>query len=146
LQSINKQSLAYSSFFIALGMVAGIIMNVVKYRGAGQPVPWTDSVVLSSAALLVWLIAATIFEWLYKPAQQGRKVAYLTVASFVFLALVMAILVAGGSQHAVPRAGGQGAGVRGQGSGISLPNPDPRLPITGSSHLVSGSSATEAAP
>ncbi|MCI0360441.1 MAG: cytochrome c biogenesis protein CcsA [Planctomycetaceae bacterium] len=103
LQSINKQSLAWSSCFIALGLVAGIVMNVIKYRGAGQPVPWTDSVVLSSAALLVWLIAATIFEWVYKPAQQGRKVAYLTVASFIFLACVMAILVVGGSQHAAPR-------------------------------------------
>jgi hypothetical protein len=116
LQSINKQSLGYSSCFIALGLVAGIVMNVIKYRGAGQPVPWTDSVVLSSAALLVWLIVATIFEWVYKPAQQGRKVAYLTVASFVFLALVMAILFAGGSQHAAPRV--SGAEHRGQESGV----------------------------
>ena len=61
--------------------------------------PWTDSVVISSAVLLVWLLAATIFEWLYKPAQQGRKVAYLTVASFLFLALVMAMLLVGSSQH-----------------------------------------------
>jgi hypothetical protein len=104
LQTINKQSLAYSSCFIALGLVAGIVLNTIKFRGAGQPVPWTDSVVVSSAALLVWLIAATVFEWAYKPAQQGRKVAYLTVASFLFLALVMALLVLGGSQHAASRA------------------------------------------
>ena len=64
--------------------------------------PWTDSVVVSSAVLLVWLLAATLFEWLYKPAQQGRKVAYLTVASFVFLAFVIAVLFAGGSEHAKP--------------------------------------------
>ena len=49
------------------------------------------------------LLAATLFEWLYKPAQQGRKVAYLTVASFLFLALVMAMLLAGASKHAQPR-------------------------------------------
>ena len=49
-------------------------------------------------ACLAGLLAATAFEWLYKPAQQGRKVAYLTVASFVFLAIVMAMLV--GSRHA----------------------------------------------
>jgi hypothetical protein len=74
-------------------------------------VPWTDSVVLSSAVLLVWLLAATLFEWLYKPAQQGRKVAYLTVASFLFLALVVAMLLAGGSEHAQPR-GGEAASSR----------------------------------
>jgi hypothetical protein len=106
LQAVNKQSLVFSSCFIALGLVAGIILNTVKHQGAGPAVPWTDSVVLSSAVLLVWLLAATLFEWLYKPAQQGRKVAYLTVASFLFLALVMAMLLVGGSEHAQPRGAG----------------------------------------
>jgi hypothetical protein len=40
---------------------------------------------------------------LYKPAQQGRKVAYLTVASFVFLALVMALFVLGKTEHTAPQ-------------------------------------------
>jgi hypothetical protein len=104
LQAINKQSLIFSSCFIALGLFAGIIMNSVEARGARPSLPWTDSVVITSAVLLAWLLAATLFEWLYKPAQQGRKVAYLTVASFLFLALVMAMLLAGGSKHAQPRA------------------------------------------
>jgi len=99
LQSINRQALIYSSCFIALGLIAGIVLNAVERRSRGAGMPWTDSVVISSAILLVWLLAATLFEWLYKPAQQGRKVAYLTVASFLFLALVMAMLVVGGSQH-----------------------------------------------
>jgi hypothetical protein len=104
LQAINKQSLIFSSCFIALGLFAGIIMNSVEARGSRPSLPWTDSVVITSAVLLAWLLAATLFEWLYKPAQQGRKVAYLTVASFLFLALVMAMLLAGGSKHAQPRA------------------------------------------
>jgi len=103
LQAINKQSLIFSSCFIALGLFAGIIMNSVEARGSRPSLPWTDSVVITSAVLLAWLLAATLFEWLYKPAQQGRKVAYLTVASFLFLALVMAMLLAGGSKHAQPR-------------------------------------------
>ena len=104
LQAINKQSLVYSSCFIALGLIAGIVLNAVETSGRGPGVPWTDSVVISSAVLLVWLLAAAIFEWLYKPAQQGRKVAYLTVASFLFLALVMAMLLIGNSQHGRGRA------------------------------------------
>src|SRR3954451_9641156 len=86
LQAINKQSLIFSSCFIALGLFAGIIMNTVDARGTRPSLPWTDSVVITSAVLLAWLLAATLLEWLYKPAQQGRKVAYLTVASFLFLA------------------------------------------------------------
>jgi hypothetical protein len=115
LQLVNKQSLIWSSCFIALGLVAGIVLNTIKFQGQGTAVPWTDGVILGSAGLLVWLLAATIFEWTYKPAQQGHKVAYLTVASFVFLALVMLILLASGSQHAPAAAAGvQGGGVRGQ--------------------------------
>jgi hypothetical protein len=102
LQKVNRQSLAYSSIFIAAGLLAGIILNATKSAGPDAGVPWTDSVVIGSAALLVWLLAASIFEWLYKPAQQGRKVAYLTVASFVFLAMVMALLMIS-SDHASPR-------------------------------------------
>jgi hypothetical protein len=100
LQKINKQSLIYSSCFIALGLIAGIVLNAVKSKEGAAELPWTDSVVISSTFLLVWLLAATIFEWLYKPAQQGRKIAYLTVASFVFLAVVMAMVLGGSSQHA----------------------------------------------
>lgn len=103
LQSVNKQSLGYSSCFIALGLVAGIVLNTIKAQSTGEAVPWNDSVIVSSALLLVWLIAATIFEWVYKPAQQGRKVAYLTVASFIFLAIVMAMLVLGETEHATTR-------------------------------------------
>jgi hypothetical protein len=117
LQAVNKQSLLFSSCFIALGLVAGIILNLVQYRSAAAAVPWTDSVVLSSAVLLAWLLAATLFEWLYKPAQQGRKVAYLTVASFLFLALVMVMLLAGGSEHAQPRRGEAWSGSSGEGQG-----------------------------
>jgi len=99
LETVNKQSLVYSFFLILLGLGAGIVMNFIRTAGQGF-VPWTDPVVITSGLLLSWLMAATIFEWTYKPAQQGRKVAYLTVASFGFLAIVMIMLATGASQHA----------------------------------------------
>jgi hypothetical protein len=105
LQAVNRQSLVYSSAFIALGVIAGIVLNAVEARSrGGSALPWSDSIVISSAMLLAWLVTATVFEWLYKPAQQGRKVAYLTVASFVFLAVVLMMLLAGTSKHARPAA------------------------------------------
>jgi len=100
LQKANIRSLQYSTCLMAVGMLAGIVLNLVKQV---DPVPWTDSVVLSSGLLVIWLLVVSVFELLYKPAQQGRKVAYLTVASFIFLALVVAMLVSGQSQHARPR-------------------------------------------
>jgi hypothetical protein len=65
--------------------------------------PWTDPVVWTSGILFVWLIIVLLFEFLYKPAQQGRKVAYLTLASFVFLGLVVGMVLIGPSEHASPQ-------------------------------------------
>jgi hypothetical protein len=56
-------------------------------------------VVLSSSILFLWLLAVSLFESLYKPARAGKKVAYLTLASFVFLGLVLCLVVLG--QHGV---------------------------------------------
>ena len=48
LQSINRQALIYSSCFIALGLIAGIILNAVESRGRAPELPWNDTVVVSS--------------------------------------------------------------------------------------------------
>ena len=47
--------------------------------------------VWSSGLLLLWLAAAMVFNVVYRPARQGRKVAYLTLASAGFLLLVLAV-------------------------------------------------------
>jgi hypothetical protein len=99
LQTVNRQTLYVSAILVALGVFAGVVLNVIR-RG----IPWTDPLILSSGGLLTWLFAATLFELLYKPAQQGRKVAYLTIANFVFLAAVLWIVLSGSSQHATAMA------------------------------------------
>lgn len=106
LQSVNKQALGYSAFCVALGLVAGVVLNVI--RSGQSRVPWSDPVIVTSFLLLVWLLSASAFELVYKPAQQGRKVAYLTVASFIFLAVVMAMLLLGKTEHTGPQLDGSG--------------------------------------
>ena len=101
LQRINKFALYVSSGLLAVGLLSGIVLNVLKTAGQSGAVPWTDPVVISSGVLLVWLLASSIFEFAYRPAREGRKVAYLTLASFVFLAAVLGFVLFGSSQHAV---------------------------------------------
>ena len=48
-----------------------------------------DPVVQSSAAMLLWLFAAEAFRLVYPAARQGRKVAYLTLASFAFVVITV---------------------------------------------------------
>jgi hypothetical protein len=73
---------------LAVGLISGVVLNLIHRRQAGG-IAWTDPVVLSSGVLFLWLLAVVAFEWVYKPARAGHKVAYLTVASFVFLGLVL---------------------------------------------------------
>ena len=86
LEQCNRLSLFYATGLIAAGLVSGAIMNILQNHTG---IPWTNSVILSSGALLFWLIGVTIFEALYKPARRGQKIAYLTLASFVFLVMVL---------------------------------------------------------
>ncbi|MCG8585391.1 MAG: cytochrome c biogenesis protein CcsA [Pirellulales bacterium] len=99
LDAINNQSIVLSCIFMALGVLSGVVLNLVLAHRELSQIPWNDPLILSSAILLGWVVAATAFNALYKPARHGRKVAYLTVASFVFLVVVLAVLVLSDSEH-----------------------------------------------
>ena len=70
---------------LSIGFVSGLILNAINHRREVDALPWTDPVVWSSGLLLAWMLAAAVFSALYRPARQGRKIAYLTLASFMFL-------------------------------------------------------------
>jgi ABC-type uncharacterized transport system permease subunit len=103
LQQINRLSLYVSTCLLAAGLLAGIVLNLIRQASQSAAVPWSDPVVVTSGILLVWLVAASLFELFYKPARQGQKVAYLTVASFIFLGLVLGILRFSPSEHTGPK-------------------------------------------
>jgi hypothetical protein len=90
LEHVNSRALGVSAVLIALGFISGIVMSVAKHRNEPAYQLWTDPVVLSLAAMLAWLVGAEIFRLIYPAARRGRKVAYLTLASFVFLVIALA--------------------------------------------------------
>jgi hypothetical protein len=100
LQLANQRALRASSWVLAAGLLAGAVLNVLL---GPNGLPWTDPVVWTSGLLLLWLVVVMIFEATYKPAQQGRKVAYLTLASCVVLALVLGMVLLAPSRHASPQ-------------------------------------------
>ena len=103
LEKVNSRVVVLSTLMIGLGFLAGIVLNIISRR-RGAWVPWTDPVVWSSAAMLAWLLAAAVFNMLYRPARKGRKVAYLTVVSFLFLVLALGVLLLVNTQHPGQRA------------------------------------------
>lgn len=85
LQGMNRHCLVVSTIAVAIGVVAGVVMNLNRWGS----VPWTEGGVVLPLVLLGWLMAATAVEFFYRPAREGRKIVYLTLASFVFLVLAM---------------------------------------------------------
>lgn len=99
LERLNSRSLGLSTLFIALGFASGLVLSVISHRGESTHSLWSDPVVVSSAAMLAWLVAAEVFRLVYPAAREGRKVAYLTLASFVFLIITLASLTLFESGH-----------------------------------------------
>lgn len=112
LDRVNGRALVVSVLLLSLGVLSGIVLNQINHRrDATAAFPWTDPVVWTSLVLLAWLVAVSMFGAVYKPARNGRKVAYLTLASFAFLLMVLAVLLFAPSQHG----GGRGANVSAEG-------------------------------
>ncbi len=106
LEKVNSRVIILSALMVGIGFVAGIILNTIAGGQAGE-LPWSDPVIWSSALMFAWLLAAATFNAVYRPSRRGRKVAYLTVASFGFLVVALAVLLLvntehGGQKHRAP--------------------------------------------
>jgi len=97
LQNLNRRCLVISTAAVGIGFVSGVVMNWNRWGEVGG----ADSGMILSAILFVWLASATTIEYVYAPASRGRKIAYLTLASFGFLVLAMTGLLA--SSHGQAR-------------------------------------------
>jgi ABC-type uncharacterized transport system permease subunit len=102
LQRFNHEALLISTCLMAAGLLSGVILNLGERVPPVGGVEWTDPVVVSSGVLFAWLLAVTLFGTLYRPARQGKKVAYLTLASFVFLLLALGFVLFGEHATRVP--------------------------------------------
>lgn len=88
LERVNSRSLGAAAVLVGVGFVTGILTRTARSDAGG--VPWSDPIVLSLSGMFSWLIAAEAFRLAYPAARRGRKVAYLTLAGFVFLLLTLA--------------------------------------------------------
>lgn len=103
LERLNSRTLGLSAVLIGLGFLSGLVMSIVSHRDEATYRLWADPVVLSLGAMLVWLLAAETFRIVYPAARRGRKVAYLTLASFIFLLIALVSLMLLDTVHAGTR-------------------------------------------
>lgn len=93
LQQSSEMLLLVSTVLIGVGLLSGVLVNVINQQMGEVVLPWDDPVIVSSAILFSWLLVSLLFNLFYQPARQGRKVAYLVVASFLFLVVEFAIVL-----------------------------------------------------
>lgn len=99
LEKVNSRALAISALLICAGFLSGIVLNRIKASHDQGSLPWHDPIVVSSAAMLAWVLAAELFRLTSRTARRGRKVAYLTLATFLFLAVCLTVLLFMDTRH-----------------------------------------------
>lgn len=105
LQRFNRRMLLASTAWLGLGLLAGTVLNLI-HQTLGRPtLSWANPTVMTSLGLFCWLLAAICFESFYRPARKGHKVAYITLANFVFLGLVLAAVLLTRHGSSLPVAG-----------------------------------------
>ena len=95
----NGRAIVVSMLMLGLGVLSGMVLNLINFHDEAERLAWSDPVILSTWLMFFWLLAAVILSAVYRPAREGHKVAYLTLASFVFLAIMLAVGLLMDSRH-----------------------------------------------
>jgi hypothetical protein len=90
LQRWAERSLLWSFPLLMAGILLGAAMNMAPHTSK-PPLPWSDPMVWTSTILMGWMLIVAGFLLVYPPARTGRKVAFLTLASFLGLVIVLGI-------------------------------------------------------
>jgi ABC-type uncharacterized transport system permease subunit len=93
LQTANARALVASMLLTGLAVASGVALNWLQSRQNGQAMSWHTPVVFVTLAMFGWLLLHVIIGAFYRPIRQGRKVAYLTLVSFLFLVIALVLFV-----------------------------------------------------
>jgi ABC-type uncharacterized transport system permease subunit len=96
LRRANSRAIVIATFMLGLGLLSGEVLRLLSH---GDSVPWNDPVVLSTFGVFGCLLASVAVGVFYRPPTAGRKVAYLTLLSFLALVLALAMVLSMGTRH-----------------------------------------------
>lgn len=85
LQWLNRISLFVSCAMLTAGLLSGIVLNLNR----DGHIAWFSGGIVFTFALCAWSIVAVIVELTSYRAFGGKRTAYLALANFLFLALVL---------------------------------------------------------
>lgn len=89
LQSMNRMSLFVSVIGLAIGMISGIAINLSE---EGK-IAWLSGGIVFTFVLFVWSLIAAVTEVASQSSLGGRRTAYLALANFFFLLVVLGVVL-----------------------------------------------------
>ena len=87
LQWLNRTSIFVSCAMLTIGLLSGIVLNLNK----DEHITWFSAGIIVPFALCLWSAVAVVLELTSYRTFGGKRTAYLTLANFVFLALVLGL-------------------------------------------------------
>jgi ABC-type uncharacterized transport system permease subunit len=99
LQRINQRAIIIAMILLGIGVLGGVILNSINHRPGQEQLPLYDPLILSTLTMFFWLLAAVVVSQVFMTTWRGRKVAYLTLISFVFLVAALALGLSLKTQH-----------------------------------------------
>jgi ABC-type uncharacterized transport system permease subunit len=109
LQSAAVRSMVASTVLVAVGVLSGMLLNLIHRQEPGDRLPWFDPFILGTTLLFVWLLFSVHLSYLFRQTRRGRLVAYLAILGFVVLAVVLSVGLFMNSRHGSAKGeGGRG--------------------------------------
>ena len=62
LERVNGRTIIVSVLMTGVGLLSGLVLNLVNHSQQHDALPWTDPIVWQSAGLFGWLLAAALFS------------------------------------------------------------------------------------
>jgi ABC-type uncharacterized transport system permease subunit len=102
LQRANGRATIVGMLALAAGLFAGMELNLID---PANQVSWRDPMVFGTLVMFGWLTFSTLAILFYKPIRRGRRVAYLTLLSFLLLTIVLGTGLVTRGRHVGSRSG-----------------------------------------
>ena len=106
-ERLNRGAITLAFPLLTFGLLIGMALIPATRGAGGHPLRWTDPKVVSTGVL--WLVFAALLHARFQPTMRGRRVVWLTMVAFGFLAFTMI-----GVGALVPTDHGAAAGVAGR--------------------------------
>ena len=104
----NSRAMVAAMLLLGVGVASGTLLGVIGARAQGVSIPWYDPLVMATNLTFAWLVVTVAVGVWYRPTLAGRKVAYLTLVSFVLLLIALGVMLLAGTQHGGRNAAGSG--------------------------------------